>query len=165
MKIFLTALFLILATVTVTAQDQKFKVGVFATASEVKGLAPDNFGTEGTTYRPNVAAEAMATVGKVGPVRASAGITYKRNFETNVDTYFLNGQVSYHYSIFEPFARFNAGLDRANGSGVISREVLIGGDLNFKNFFVRPLAVGFKRTGEFLAPAERTFQSGVGFRF
>jgi hypothetical protein len=107
----------------------------------------------------------MGTVGKIGPVRASAGVTYKRNFTTDVDTYYLNGQVSYHYSIFEPFARFSAGLDRANGSGVFSREVLIGGDLNFGNFYVRPLAVGFKRTGEFLAPAERTFQSGLGFRF
>jgi hypothetical protein len=165
MKTFLIALFLILGTVTATAQDFRFKVGVFATASEVKGLAPGNFGTEGTTYRPNIAAEAMGTVGKIGPVRASAGVTYKRNFTTDVDTYYLNGQVSYHYSIFEPFARFSAGLDRANGSGVFSREVLIGGDLNFGNFYVRPLAIGFKRTGEFLAPAERTFQSGLGFRF
>ena len=165
MRIVLIALFLLLATAVVPAQDSKFKVGVFATASEVKGLVPDNFGPEGTTYRPNVAAEAMATLGKAGPVRASAGVTYKYNFTTNVSTYYLNGQASYHWSIFEPFARFSAGLDRANGSGVFSREVLIGGDLNFKNFYIRPLAVGFKRTGEFLAPAERTYQSGLGFSF
>lgn len=165
MKTFLIALFLILGTVTATAQDQKFKIGVFATASEVKGLVPNNFGAEGTTYRPNIAGEAMASLGKAGPVRFSAGATYKYNFTTNVSTYYLNGQISYHKSIFEPFARFSAGLDRANGSGVFSREVLLGGDLNFKNFFIRPLAVGFKRTGEFLAPAERTYQSGVGFSF
>jgi hypothetical protein len=163
MRFFLTALFLILATATGLAQDQKFKFGVFATASEVKGLVPDNFGPEGTTYRPNIAADAMATLGKAGPVRFSAGATYKYNFTTNVSTYYLNGQVSYHKSVFEPFARFSAGLDRANGSGVFSREVLIGGDLNFKNFYVRPLAVGFRRTGEFLAPSERTFQTGFGF--
>ena len=165
LKLVLFALITMLTTMTVLAQDQKFKIGVYATASEVKGLVPNNFGAEGTTYRPNIGADAMATVGKAGPVRFSAGFTYRHNFTTEVDTYFVNGQASYVASIFEPFARFSAGLDRSFGAGVFTREVLVGADVNLGNFYIRPLAVGFKRTGEFLAPAERTFQTGAGFRF
>lgn len=164
-KTILIALFTILATISVAAQDQKFKVGVFATASEVKGLVPQNFGAEGTDYRPNIAAEGFATIAKAGQFRFSGGIVYKRNFETDVNTYHLGGQISYHYSIFEPFARISAGIDDTPGNKVVGREITLGGDLNFKNFYIRPLAVGFKRTGEFLAPAERSFSSGFGFHF
>lgn len=153
------------ASVSVAAQDQKFKIGVAASASEVKGLVPSNFGSEGTTYSPNIVAEGFASLAKAGQFRFSAGVVYKRNFETYINTYHLGGQISYHYSLFEPFARISAGIDDIPGNKVVGREVTVGADLNFKNFYIRPLAVGFKRTGEFLAPAERTFQSGFGFHF
>jgi hypothetical protein len=159
-----------LASTAVFAQEQKFKVGVFATASEIRSLFPDSFGAEATNYNPNISAELMGTIAKAGDFRFSSGINYRRNFSTDTDTYFLAGQISYHKSVFEPFARFNAGVDRikigeTSTRTTFSREILLGADLNFGKIYFRPVAVGFKRTGEFLAPAERTFQSGLGFNF
>lgn len=174
MKAFVFTLLFILVGVTALAQDQKFKVGVFATASEIKQLFPSGSDltsvTDVTDYKPNLSAELMATVAKSGNLRFSSGVNYRRNFDTDTDTYYLAGQISYHASVFEPFGRFSAGVDRTKIPNnltrtTFSREILVGADINFKHFYFRPVGVGFRRTGELFSPAERTFQSGVGFIF
>lgn len=165
-KALFVVLSILLGTISVVAQEQKFKIGVFATAAEIKSLFPVT-NEELTNYNPNLSAELMATVGTTRKFRFSSGPSYRRNFETGTNTLHLAGQVSYHYSVFEPFARFSAGVDYVDGisNRTFSREILIGGDVNAGRISFRPLAVGFKRSGKFLAPAERTFQSGVGFNF
>lgn len=168
MKQFLFAIVIIfLAVVTASAQDPKFKFGVFASASEIKKLFPDTNSdpsSELSDFHPNIVAEGLATVGKAGSFRFSTGVMFKNNFETEVRTYHGLGRLSYRAGKFEPFAQFSAGIDHDSirSKETFSREILFGADINFKRFYFRPLGVGFKRTGEFLTPAERTFQSGFG---
>lgn len=161
MKKILYSLIVVLALATVgVAQNQKFKVLVTGQAAEISQL---NF----TEYQPAIGAEAMGTVGKVGNLRFSAGINFLNNFETETRTYHLAGQASYHVGVFEPFARFSAGIDHDTviSKKTFSRNILLGADINAGRFSFRPIAIGFKRQGEFLAPAQRFIQTGVGFNF
>jgi|SRR5882672_403832 len=161
--IFIFSFILSTTTYSYAQELPKFKIGVSAVASEFSDVL--NF--KDTQYNPNLQVEALGTIGKVHYLRFSAGVVYRRNFDSKQNIIHIAGQASYHLSIFEPFARFSAGIDYLNGidNRTFSREVTLGSDVNLGHFYVRPLAVGFKRTGAFLSPAERTFQSGVGFSF
>jgi|SRR5689334_1047130 len=146
---------------------QTVQLGVDAINTEYKFTSPievvkDNQGISATL---NVKAYQAKEYGKV---RLGVVFNYQRDsFDNPTDTYSFGPELSFRLAkIIQPFAQARFGFDTTyNHDKKFSREYVLGARLIFGNFYIQPLAFGYKRTEGFLSPSTNKLYSGIGINF
>lgn len=162
-KLILTSLFLPLMYTASFAQDT-FKLGF--------GYANNRYNTnplESLEYTNGFELSAEGTEFNFNKFRLSGVVTFQNEFKNPIDVYGFGQKLSYGIGkgrVIEPFVEFTINLETEyEGHNTVSRTLAYGADLNFGNFYFRPLKVKERRSGELFSPSTRTFVVGAGFRF
>jgi hypothetical protein len=147
---------------------QTVQAGVYAINTEYKITNPvevvqDNQGISATL---NVKAYQANEYHKV---RLGVVFNYQRDSfgDFPTDTYSFGPELSFRFAkVVQPFAQARFGFDTTyNHDKRFSREYVLGARLIFGNFYVEPLAFGYKRTEGFLSPSTNKLYSGVGINY
>ena len=145
---------------------QTIQLGVDAINTEYKFTSPievvkDNQGISSTLNVRAYQAEAY------GKARLGVVFNYQRDTFTNpTDTYSFGPELSFRFKVLQPFAQARFGFDTTyNHDKKFSREYVLGARLIFGNFYIQPLAFGYKRTEGFFSPSTNKLYSGIGINF